>query len=123
MRRLIFVFSTAALLTGCNMLEGISTLRNFGEHPLVVKAAQGGGVTKQDMLAMQQPKRITPVRNGTAQCFDYELESNGKKQDLYVGFTDKNIVSVYGYATCAEAIKEGYLNSNTTIDQVYEAKK
>ncbi|NVZ70916.1 hypothetical protein [Pseudomonas costantinii] len=122
MRRLIIIFSTAILLTGCNTLEGISTLMNFSNHPLAAKAAEGSRATKQDFLAIQQPKRITPVRNGTSQCFDYELESNGKKKDLYVGFTDTDRVNAYGFITCAEAIKGGYLNSNASAEQRYETK-
>ncbi|MFT0473949.1 lipoprotein [Pseudomonas antarctica] len=119
MRRLIFGISTALLLTGCNTLEGVSTLMNFSDHPVAAKAAEGSRATKQDILAIQQPKRITPVRNGSSQCFDYELENKGKKKDLYVSFTDTGTVNAYGYITCAEAIKGGYLNSNEPSRQIY----
>ena len=112
MHRLIIGISTALLLTGCSTLEGLSTLMNFSDHPIAAKAAQGSRATKQDILAIQQPKRITPIRNGSAQCFDYELENQGKKKDLYVGFTDAGRVNAYGFITCADAIKAGYLNSN-----------
>lgn len=122
MRRQIIIFSSVVLLAGCNTLEGISTVMNFSNHPLAAKAAEGSRATKQDLLAIQQPKRITPVRNGTSQCFDYELENNGKKKDLYVGFTDKDRVNAYGFITCAEAIKGGYLDSNASVEQKYPAK-
>ncbi|WP_448654036.1 hypothetical protein ACSHWC_14300 [Pseudomonas fluorescens] len=118
MRRLIIGISTAILLTGCNTLGGISTLMNFSDQPVAAKAAERGA-TKQDMLALQQPKRITPVRNGSSQCFDYELENQGKKKDLYVGFTDTGAVNAYGFITCADAIKAGYLNSNEPARQIY----
>ncbi|MFL1504442.1 hypothetical protein ACI77J_23235 [Pseudomonas sp. O64] len=118
MRRLIIGISTAILLAGCNTLEGISTLMNFSDHPVAAKAAERGA-TKQDILAIEQPKRITPVRNGSSQCFDYALESKGKKKDLYVGFTDMGGVNAYGFITCGEAIKAGYLNSNEPARQIY----
>lgn len=111
MRRSILVISCVVLLAGCNTLEGISVWTNFGSNP-IVKKAQEPGATKQDLLAIQQPGRITPIRNGSSQCFDYELNNNGKRQDLYVGFTDKGVVNAYGFTTCADAIKSGYVNSN-----------
>lgn len=119
MRRLIIGIYTALLLTGCGTLEGLSTLMDFSAHPVAVKAAEGSRAKKQDILAIQQPSRITPIRNGSSQCFDYALESKGKKKDLYVGFTDKNAVNAYGFITCAEAIKAGSLNSNEPMRQVY----
>lgn len=119
MRRLIIAISTAILLSGCSTLEGVSTIMNFGDHPIMVKASQGSTATKQEILAIQQPKRITPIRNGSSQCFDYELESKGKKKDAYVGFTDTGAVNANGFITCAEAIKAGYLNSNERSRQIY----
>lgn len=119
MRRLIIVLSTVVLLTGCNTLEGVSSLMSFSDHPVAAKAAQGSRATKQDILALEQPKRITPIRNGTSQCFDYEMENKGKKKDLYVGFTDTGKVNAYGFISCAEAIKAGYLNSNEEMRQIY----
>lgn len=118
MRGLIIGILGALLLTGCGTLEGLSTLMDFGNHPIAVKASEGTS-TKQDILAIQQPKRITPVRNGSSQCFDYELHSQGKTKNLYVGFTDKGFVNASGFITCAEAIKAGYLNSNEPARQLY----
>lgn len=111
MRRLIIGISTAILLSGCSMLEGVSTLMNFADNPVYTKAEQLGA-TKQDLLAIQQPKRTTSVGTGGSQCFDYELENKGKRQDMYVGFTDAGAVNAYGFATCAEAIKAGNVNPN-----------
>lgn len=118
MRRLIIGISAAMLLTGCNTLEGISTLMNFSAHPVAAKAAEGGA-TKQDILAIQQPQGITQVRNGSSQCYDYVLEKKGKKKDLYIGFTDTGAVNAYGFINCAEAIEAGYLNSNEPARQIY----
>ena len=112
MRHLIIGVSTALLLTGCTMLEGVSTLMNFWADPLVEKAGRGERTSKQDILAIQQPKRITPIRSGSSQCFDFELENQGKKKDFYVGFTEAGRVNAYGFIDCAEAIKAGYLSTN-----------
>lgn len=118
MRHLIIGISSALLLSGCNTLEGISTLMSFSDHPVAAKAAERGA-SKQDILAIQQPKRITAVRNGSSQCFDYELVKDGKKKDMYVGFTDKGAVNAYGFITCDMAISAGYLNSNELARQIY----
>ncbi len=111
MRRSIILISFALLLAGCHTVKGISVLMNFSDHPLVTKAEQRGA-TKQDLLAIQQPARITPIRNGSSQCFDYELQNKGQRQDMYAAFTDTGLVNSYGFNTCANAIKEGYVNSN-----------
>ena len=112
MRRSIIVISFALLLAGCNTVKGISTLMNFANHPVVTKAEQRGA-TKQDLLAIQQPARITPIRNGSSQCFDYDLQSNGKRQPMYAAFTDTGLVNAYGFNTCANAIKAGWVSTNT----------
>ncbi|MGA9703519.1 hypothetical protein [Pseudomonas sp.] len=109
MRRLIIGIPLALLLSGCSLVEGYTTLMNFGDHPIAVKAAEGRTAKKQDFLAIQKPKLITPIRNNGAQCFEYEMEKNGKKKDFYVGFTDVDTLSAYGWTTCADAIKSGYV--------------
>lgn len=119
MGRLMIGIAIVLLLTGCNTLGGISTLMSFSDHPVAAKAAEGSRATKQDILAIEQPRRITPIRNGSSQCFDYEMQDKGKKQDLYVGFTDTGAVNAYGFITCAEAIKAGYLESNQPSRQIY----
>ena len=117
MRLLIACLGTLFItLTGCDTLKGVAVLMSFNDHPVAAKAAEAGA-TKQDILAIQQPNRITPVRNNSAQCFDYVLEKEGKRQNLYVGFTDADKVNAYGFITCAEAIKAGSLNSNELMRQ------
>ena len=110
MRRLIIGISSAILLAGCNTFEGISTLMNFNSHPIVARA-QKGGATKQDMLAIQQPNRVTPAANGRSECLDYKLENNGKKKDFYVGVNGTGRVGAFGFITCDKAIKAGYLDA------------
>lgn len=114
MRRLIIGISTAILLAGCNTFEGISTLMNFNDHPIVAKAHEGGA-TKQDMLAIQAPKRVIPARDGHTECLDYELENKGKKKDFYVGVTDTGRVGAFGFITCDKATKAGYLDVKTAL--------
>ena len=111
MRRLIIVISSVLMLAGCNTVKGVSVLLAFADHPIVNKAEEKGA-TKQDLLAIQQPSRITPIRNGSSQCFDYDLQNKGKRQEMYVAFTDTGLVNSYGFNTCSNAIKAGYVNSN-----------
>ncbi|WP_455824035.1 hypothetical protein [Pseudomonas graminis] len=114
MRRLIIGIPLALLLSGCSLVEGYTTLMNFSDHPIAAKATEGRKATQQDFLAMQKPKLITPIRNNSAQCFEYELEKEGKKKEFYVGFTDAGKVNAYGWTTCADAIKSGFLSSNAS---------
>ncbi|WP_248769267.1 hypothetical protein [Pseudomonas sp. MWU12-2345] len=109
----LILAGVAAILTLSGCLGGISTLLDFGDHPVTSKAAQGSTVSKQDMLAIQNPSQITAIRGGTAQCFDYDLHNeSGKRQPLYVGFTSTGFVNAYGFSTCGDAIRAGYLNSD-----------
>ncbi|MGZ9704651.1 hypothetical protein ACXX81_01200 [Pseudomonas sp. GNP013] len=110
MRRLIIGSCAAILLTGCSTLEGISTIMNFNDHAIPTRI-YAGGATKQDMLAIQQPRRVIAARNGVLECLDYQLENKGKKQDFYVGITDAGRVGAYGFIGCERAIKEGYLDA------------
>lgn len=119
MRLLIACLGTLFItVAGCEALKGISILMSFSDHPLVVKASEETAF-KQDILAMQQPKRITPVRNNSSQCFDYELEKGSKRQNFHIGFTDGDKVNASGFLTCAEVIKAGYLSSNDPARQIY----
>lgn len=109
MRRLIMGSCAAVLLAGCSTFEGISTIMNFNDHAIPTRI-YAGGATKQDILAIQQPKRVIAARTGLLECLDYQLENNGKKQDFYVGITDAGRVGAYGFIGCEQAIKEGYLD-------------
>jgi osmotically inducible lipoprotein OsmE len=100
----------SVLLTGCGTIKGVATLMAFIDHPLVTASERGG--TKQDILAIEQPKLITSIRGGTAQCFDYKLKNKGKKTDFFVAFTDKSQINANGFSTCAQALAGGRLNSN-----------
>ncbi|NWB50652.1 hypothetical protein [Pseudomonas gingeri] len=114
MRLIMAGAAVAVALSGC--LGGISTLLDFGSHPVVSKAAQGSTVSRQDMLAIQKPSQITAIRGGTAQCFDYDLQNeSGKRAALYVGFTSAGFVNAYGVSSCADAVRAGYLDSDAVM--------
>ena len=75
--------------------------------------------TQQDILKIQKPTKITSIRGGTAQCFDYALERDGKRADYFVSFTSSGWVNAWGYATCSTALAEGSLASNERVSRKY----
>lgn len=70
---------TLALISGCDLSQRITALRTFGAHPVVDRSSSMDS-TQQDMLNIQAPTKITAIRGGTAQCFDYVLARDGKKR-------------------------------------------
>jgi osmotically inducible lipoprotein OsmE len=111
MRLLIVGIGTLfILLTGCGVVKNVSTLMAFIDDPLVNASERGG--TRQDILAIEQPKRITSIRGGTAECFDYRLKKSAQKTDFFVAFTSTGKVNANGFTTCAQALAAGRLNSN-----------
>ncbi|OAE13518.1 hypothetical protein AZH11_06010 [Pseudomonas simiae] len=103
-----------ALISGCDLSQRISELRTFGLHPVVDRSSSMDS-TQQDMLNIQAPTKMTAIRGGTAQCFDYVLERDGKKADYFVSFTSHGWANAWGYATCSKALAEGSLASNARI--------
>ncbi|WP_143505269.1 transcriptional regulator [Pseudomonas sp. ICMP 460] len=102
MRLLIACVGTLLLvLTGCSVIERVATLMAFGDHPVYVKAAEAASI-QQDLLAIQQPDRVTPAGGGASQCFDYTLRNKSKTRSFYVAFTETAGVSAYGFSKCAK---------------------
>ncbi|MFL1492775.1 hypothetical protein [Pseudomonas antarctica] len=115
MRLLIACASTLFLvLVGCNTLVGVATLMAFSANPIYIKAYEAGA-TKDDLLAIQQPHRVTPIHGAASTCFDYTLRSKGKKRTLYVASTVTEKVSAYGFSTCASAFSERYLSASELL--------
>lgn len=112
MRTFAIGFMAVLTLAGCNTYKGLQVFMAFNDHPVVSQAGRIPA-TRQDMLSLaQQPGRITPIRGGRSQCFDYELESDGERMPYFVTFTDTGIVNNSGYMSCSTAQAEGYLRSN-----------
>ncbi|MBB5393110.1 MULTISPECIES: hypothetical protein [unclassified Herbaspirillum] len=113
MHRFAILALAAATLAGCGTMHG-----NFVSDP-VASTAFRANTTKQNMLDLRQPAKRTPVRNGTSECFDYELDRMGRRTDFYVGFTSSGKVNAAGYTNCAAAIAAGHLNSDAPAKQIY----
>ncbi|TSD68649.1 MULTISPECIES: hypothetical protein [unclassified Pseudomonas] len=107
-----------ALVSGCGISQAISDIRTFGNHP-VVDRTSSMDTTKQDMLNIQAPTKITSIRGGTSQCFDYALERDGKKADYFVSFTSQGWANAWGYSTCSKVVEAGSLTSNERIKRQY----
>ena len=107
---------TLALISGCDLSQRITALRTFGAHPVVDRSSSMDS-TQQDMLNIQAPTKITAIRGGTAQCFDYVLARDGKKADYFVSFTSQGWANAWGYSTCSAALADGSLASNARINR------
>lgn len=107
-----------ALISGCDISQRISELRTFGNHPVVDRTATVDS-TQQDLLAIQKPAKITSIRGGTSQCFDYALERDGKRADYFVSFTSHGWANAWGYSTCSKQVAAGGLTSNERIKRQY----
>ncbi|MFL1504441.1 hypothetical protein ACI77J_23230 [Pseudomonas sp. O64] len=121
MRYLFALAGTALVLTlisGCDLSQRLSELRTFGNHPIVDRTSSMDS-TQQDILNIQKPTKITSIRGGTAQCFDYALARDGKRADYFVSFTSSGWVNAWGYATCSTALAEGSLASNERVSRKY----
>ncbi|KAF2409671.1 hypothetical protein ACMSI6_08390 [Pseudomonas antarctica] len=117
MRYLLAVSGTVialALISGCDISQRITALRTFGAHPVVDRSTSMDS-TKQDMLSIQAPTKITSIRGGTSQCFDYALERDGKKADYFVSFTSDGWANAWGYSTCSKVLADGSLASNARV--------
>ncbi len=106
----------ALALSGCEITQTISQLRTFGHHPVVARTAALDS-TQQDLLNIQAPTKITPIRGGTSQCFDYALERDGKTADYFVSFTSDGWANAWGYSTCSKVLAAGSLASNARVDR------
>lgn len=100
-------------LAGClGMSERISTMNTFGGQPVVRASVQekGGPIpTVRDVLAAGAPLRVSKVRNGSLNCYDYLLSpsesgvkfrSKNDRQKFYVASNLKGEVVDRGYMDC-----------------------
>lgn len=109
-----------ALISGCDISQRISELRTFGNHPVVDRVtSEEVDSTRRDLLTIQKPAKITSIRGGTSQCFDYALERDGKRADYFVSFTSQGWANAWGYSTCSKEVAAGSLTSNERIKRPY----
>jgi len=90
----------------------------FDDTPLA-RASVKSGATKEDILKVEKPQKITNIGNGKGTCFDYTMHGKGKTSPYHVAFTTEDRVMNYGWSTCADGEARGWFKSNEPMKQIY----